>query len=327
MDKKLTLSVVIINYKTPDLCIDCLQTLLPELKQIDAKVVIVDNASKDDSVKIIQSWIGQKHYNDLVSIITSKKNTGFSGGNNIGINAYHAEYYLLLNSDTLVRPNAIQILLDAIQHSPSAGVVGPRLEWPDTTPQESCFRFHTPVSELIKSAASGPITRLFKKFEVPIAVCNEPACYDWLSFACVLIRADTFKDIGLMDDGYFMYYEDVEFCYRAKQAGWKMLNIPDSHIVHLQGGSSSVVARTRIRKRLPRYYYESRSRFFYQAYGYSGLLLANLFWTVGFLLASVRSVFSSDFINPASACQWRDIWINFFSPLKAFVHPDLYEKS
>lgn len=323
----LILSVVIINYKTPKLVIDCLASLLPELRTLNAKVVIVDNNSNDDSCEKISNWICENDDLKQVELIPSGKNTGFSGGNNHGINHVEAEYYLLLNSDTLVRKGAISLLLEAAQKDKTIGLVSPRLEWPDAAPQESCFRFHSPISELISSANTGLITRIFKSFDVPYTVSEKSEFYDWTSFACVLVRAEVFKECGLMDDGYFMYFEDVAFAHKAKKAGWKVLNVPNAHVVHLRGGSSPVKSQTKLRKRLPRYYYESRTRFFYQIYGRLGLLMANVCWSMGYVMSSLRSLLSSSFKPTISAYQSRDIWTNFFTPLKPFIHPDDYDKT
>jgi len=325
--KNYQLTVVVINYKTPQLTIDCLTSLLSELSSIDAKVIVVDNASNDTSCELIQKWIDKQDYSEQIELIASVKNTGFSGGNNIGIQATEAEYYLLLNSDTLVRPGAIKILLDAAKADSSIGIISPRLEWLDTTPQESCFKFHTPISELISSAKTGIISKILYSFIVAQQVCSEKKEYDWTSFACVLVRAEVFDDIGLMDDGFFMYYEDVDFCYKVKKAGWKILNTPDAHFVHLRGGSSPVKQQTKLRKRLPRYFYESRTRYFYSIYGRLGLLAANLLWLLGYGISLVRSLLSQKYTPSASACQWRDIWINFLTPIKPYIHPENYDKT
>lgn len=323
----LSLAIIIINYKTPKLVIDCLVSLLPELTALDAKVVIVDNNSNDGSCDQISTWLSQHDDLNQVKLIASGENTGFSGGNNRGVAYVEAEYYLLLNSDTVVREGAISLLLDAAQKDKKIGLVSPRLEWPDETPQESCFRFHSPVSELISSANTGLITGLFQSFNVPYLVSETADYYDWTSFACVLVRAEVFKECGLMDDGYFMYFEDVAFAHKAKKAGWKVLNVPNAHVVHLRGGSSPVKSQTKLRKRLPRYYYESRTRFFYQIYGRLGLLMANVCWSMGYVMSSLRSLLSSSFKPTISAYQSRDIWTNFFTPLKPFIHPDDYDKT
>ncbi|OQK18674.1 family 2 glycosyl transferase [Methyloprofundus sedimenti] len=319
--------VVIINYKTADLIIDCLESLLPELSSLKANVIIVDNNSNDNSCNEISDWIIKNDILKKVELIASYENTGFSGGNNRGISHIEADYYLLLNSDTLLRKGAISLLLEAAKKDKSVGLVSPRLEWTDTTPQESCFRFHSPISELISSANTGLITRLFKSYNVPFLVSDTADCYDWTSFACVLVKSEVFKDIGLMDDGYFMYYEDVAFAYHAQKAGWKVLNVPDAHVVHLRGGSSPVKSQTKLRKRLPRYYYESRTRCFYQLYGRLGLLAANLLWTIGWGISTLRQLLTSSFEPSVSEAQWKDIWINFSNPLKSYIHPDHYDKS
>jgi len=321
---KVLLGVIIVNYKTPQMLIDCLRSLLPELQGINAQVVVVDNFSQDDSLLLIRHWIDEQVDGDLVKLLASPENSGFSGGNNIGISAVDADFYLLLNSDTLVRKGAISILLESALLHKESGLISPRLEWPDAKPQESCFRFHTPISQVISAANTGFITQLLKNFNVPYAVTEQAEFYDWTSFACVLVRAEVFKDIGFMDDGYFMYFEDVAFAYYAKKAGWKVLNVPDAHIVHLRGGSSPLKSQAKQRKRLPRYFYESRTRFFYQVYGYVGLLMANIFWTLGYGVSLFRSLLSSSFKPNISAYQWRDIWINFSQPLKKYIHPDNY---
>ena len=325
--KKYQFVVVIINYKTPYLILNCLESLLPELHGLSAKVIVVDNNSHDGSDEIIQYWIEYSFFSGKVELISSLENTGFSGGNNLGIQHIKADYYLLLNSDTLIRKGAIKLLLNAAKENEKAGLISPRLEWLNGDAQESCFRFHSPLSELISSANTGIITKCLRKFNVPQPVSEVANYYDWTSFACVLVKSDVFDDIGMMDDGYFMYFEDVAFSFHSQQAGWKVLNVPDAHVVHLRGGSSPVKSQAKQRKRLPRYYYESRTRYFYQSYGWFGLFNANLLWTLGFGLSLLRRLISPSLKLNVSAYQWRDIWTNFFSPLRMFIHPDDYDKT
>ena len=173
---------------------------------------------QDDSVPLIRNWVDGQVDGNLVKLIAFSENSRFSGENNTGISAVEADFYLLLNSDTLVRKGAVSTLLESAISNTEAGLIGPRLEWPDATPQESCFRFHTSFSQLISSANTGFITNIFKKYNVPYPVSDQLDFYDWTSFACVLVRAEVFKEIGLMDDGYFMYFEDVAFAHKAQKA-------------------------------------------------------------------------------------------------------------
>ena len=314
------LAIVIVNFRTPGFTIDCLKTLLPELEGLNARVVIVDNCSSDGSPEMIRMWLAENDSDGKVSLLQSKHNAGFASGNNIGIQSVNADYYLLLNSDTLVRPGAIHSLMDSAIKFPEAGLISPRLEWPDGTGQESCFRFPSPFSELSDATKTGAIDSLLRKYIVAMPVQRQIARPQWTSFACVLIKDEVFRRIGLLDEGYFMYFEDVEFCHRASKAGWGIVHNPEAHIVHLRGGSSSVKKQAKLKKRVPRYFYESRARYYYQAYGWLGLTAANLLWWFGRPVSWLRQVLGrSD--KAAIEGQWLDIWINWLNPLKPYSVP------
>jgi N-acetylglucosaminyl-diphospho-decaprenol L-rhamnosyltransferase len=315
------LAVIVVNFRTPDFVIQCVSSLLPELEQIDAKILVVDNHSADDSVDRIETWLLGNDLQQKVLFIRSETNSGFSGGNNAGILAVESNYYLLLNSDTLVRPGSVSTLLEAARRSPSAGIISPRLEWPDEVGQESCFRFHSPVSEFLRAAQTGIIDRCFDRFIVPLPVQSECAWPDWTSFACVLIKREVFQKVGLLDQGFFMYFEDAEYCHRTQKAGWKVLHIPNARVVHLRGGSSPVKEQTRLKRRLPRYYYESRTRYFYLLYGRLGMTAANLLWWLGRSISLTRQWLGrSDKL--AVERQWLDIWVNWLDPMGPYTHPE-----
>lgn len=315
------LCVVIVNYSTPGLVIDCFETLIPQVRALGASIALVDNASPDDSVVRIKRWIAEHQAEDCVTLIESPNNAGFAAGNNLGIGSCDAKFYLLLNSDTLVGDGAVERLLAALASEEDVGLAGPRLRWPDGQPVESCFRYHRPISQLISSANTGVITRLLSRYEVPMSVTERRSFPEWTSFACVMVRREVFEQVGHLDDGFFMYFEDVEFCHRARNAGWQILNEPTASVIHLHGGSSPVKSRARQRKRLPRYFYESRTRYFYLLFGRAGLLAANLFWSLGWTISVLRSWLQRDYQAPACESQWRDIWINFWTPLAAYTHP------
>lgn len=314
------LSIVIVNFRTPGLVIDCLTTLLPELDGLDGRAVVVDNHSADDSPEIIRAWLTQHDVTGKVLFVQSEHNSGFADGNNIGIKSCNARHYLLLNSDTLIRPGALRIILDTAMRFPEAGLISPRLEWPDGAGQESCFRFITPFSELIAASKTGLIAWWFSRYIVAWPVQTQIARPQWTSFACVLVRDEVFQQVGLLDEGYFMYFEDVEFCHRARKAGWEIVHNPEARVVHLRGGSSPVKEQTRLKKRVPRYFYESRTRYFYQTYGWLGLTSANLLWWVGRILSGTRQLLGrSD--KAAIEGQWLDIWTNWRKPLKHYTLP------
>jgi GT2 family glycosyltransferase len=313
--------VVIVNYRTPGMVIDCLETLVPQLEGLAARVVIVDNASPDDSLSRIGRWLEANCPGDLVELLASRENGGFAAGNNLGITSCVARYYLLLNSDTLVCDGAIAAMLATMRSDSTLGLLSPRLQWPDGTPQESCFRFHRPMSELVATAGTGVVTKVLERYRVPIDVSESQSRPEWTSFACVLIRREVFEAVGLLDEGFFMYYEDVEFAHRAARAGWPVLHDPTAKVVHLRGGSSPVKARARRRARLPPYFHESRARYFYLLYGSMGLLAANVLWTAGWSISAIRSFFRRSYVPPTCESQWRDIWVHFTDPLAPYTHP------
>ncbi len=311
------INIIIVNYRTPQLVIDCLLSLQNDFVSKWFTVTVVDNYSGDDSVAKIEQAIAKHQWNESVTLIKSAVNGGFSAGNNLGIQAKKADAYLLLNSDTIVRPGAIKSLLETMQANPKAGLISPRLEWLDETPQISCFRYHSPLSELIDAAATSPVTKILGHYNVPMTVSDTPIETDWTSFACVLIRHEVVEQIGLMDEGYFMYYDDVDYCRRARNAGWQILHYPQARIVHLRGGSNSVKADVAARKRPKSYLYASRTRYFTKFYGSMGLLIANLFWLIGRSISLMRELLKN---KEPHVCEYEslDIWHNWRNPMKPF---------
>lgn len=279
---------VIVNYKTPDLTIDCIQTLRKQLNRQEDHIIVIDNKSGGNDVEIIKNNLNHSGLNNWITVIEAPENNGFSYGNNIGIRAVHANYYLLTNADTLFRTGAISALLTAMDTYPDAGIISPRLEWPDGRPQISCFRFHSPLSEIVQSAGTGIITNCLKRYNVPLSLSENIMRPDWTSFACVLIRRDVFDRIGGLDEGYFMYYEDVDFCRRARRAGYDVVNYPFARVIHLRGKSSGMKALQKSKKRLPKYHYKSRARYYKTFYGSFGLICSNLCWLSGRAVSFLR---------------------------------------
>ena len=137
----------------------------------------------------------------------------------------------------------------------------------------------------------------------------------WASFACILLRGDMVREIGPMDEGYFLYFEDAEYALRARRAGWGIVHEPKARAVHFRGGSGPVKAMHAAKKRLPGYYWRSRTRFFRQAHGPLGPALGNLGWIFGRGLARLK-LLAGRRVPPAHASEWRDIWTGFFTPLR-----------
>lgn len=310
--------VSIINYRTGDLTLQCIQSVLADMETngagMNGLVVVVDNCSEDGSAEQIADWIAAQPETIPVRLVRSATNTGFSGGHNQGFAAADAEFYLILNSDAVLRPGFLRTMLEKARATPQAGLIAPVLEYDDGTIQDSCFRFHSPLGELIRSARSSVVTRLFQRHEVSLGPDPAPDQIQWASFACILLRARMIHEIGPMDEGYFLYFEDSEYCLRAHRAGWRVVQERAARAVHFRGGSGPVKTLYKERKRLPRYYYSSRSRFLYQAHGHAGLIAANLLWYLGRMIKMSYRLIGRP-INPMSKSEGRDIWINALTPL------------
>jgi N-acetylglucosaminyl-diphospho-decaprenol L-rhamnosyltransferase len=308
------IAVVILNYRTGQLSIDAARSALDDAGDFDLRVVIVDNCSGDGSADLIEAWIEALDPSTPVTLIRAGTNGGVSAGNNIGMAAVRARYYLLLNSDAIVRPGATRRLVDALESRPDAGIAGPRLEYLDGEPQFSCFRLPSPANELIRGARTGPVTAALKRYDLPLGLDPEPGSIGWVSFAGVLLRGAMIDSVGPMDEGFFLYSEDVEFCARAGRAGWEIVHEPAAHIVHLKGGSGPAKKLAAANARVPRYVYASRTRVLYRIHGRWGLLAANLLWTLGAGVAALRWIGG----KPGPFCAKReplDIWTNFLDPL------------
>ena len=322
------LLVVITSYRATDLTIDCLHSLENEIAQISsAKVAICDNGNEDDTFERLQAAIDEHGWHDWVYLRTVMPNRGFSGGNNVilreALNSDEVpDFFLLLNADTIVRPGAIKGLLEEAKKRSEVGIVCPRLEWPSGEGQISTFRYMSPISEMLASARSSPLTKLLARWQVPKQVVDTPEFVEWGSFACALIRKEVFFKIGVLDEGYYLYYDDVDFCRSANIAGWKVLYWPESRVVHLRGKSNPVKEKTAQRKRRPEYWYISRSWYLAKFYGRTGLLAANLLWGFGRCISFARELVGN---KEPHLCEKEevDIWKGFWQEVKPRTEIDI----
>jgi hypothetical protein len=291
--------IVIVNYRSASLAIDSLRSLAPEIAAMGgpsvARAVVTDNASGDDSVERLTRAVRENHWGDWATIQPLARNGGFAYGNNEAIRPALAspdapDYVLLLNPDTLVRPGAIAALTEFMDAHPDPGIAGSRLEDPDGTPQRSAFRFHTVFSELEAGLRLGVVSKALRRYVVapPVPQGGEPLKVDWVAGASMIVRRAVFDAVGLMDEAYFMYFEEVDFCLRAARNGWPCWYVPASRVVHLVGQSSGVTDTKRVTKRRPKYWFDSRRRYFLVNHGAVKTVLADLAWALGFATFRTR---------------------------------------
>lgn len=290
------LLVVIINYRTSSLTVDCLHSLVGEVQSLPGtRVVVADNASGDGSIERIEAAIEAEGWGEWVSLLPLEHNGGYAFGNNAVIRPVLQStdpppYFLLLNPDTIARPRALEWLVAFMDEHPDVGIAGSRLEDPDETPQHSAFRFHTILSELDFGLRLGVVSKLLSKWIIAPPISEEPCQTDWVAGASMMIRREVFKSVGLLDEEYFMYFEEADFCLAANKAGWPCWYVPQSRVVHLVGQSSGVNDTKRPPKRLPGYWFDSRQRYFHKNHGWFYTALADAAWFSGFVLWRWRRV-------------------------------------
>jgi len=284
--------IVIVNFRVAELTVDCLRSLQDEIARIPGtSVAVCENGSGDDQADRIRQAIAENGWGGWCSLLASPTNLGFCGGNNVLIRpalaaAQPPDYVLLLNPDTVVRPNAVKALVDFMAQNPDIGIAGSRLEDPDGTPQRSAFRFQSPASEFEGALRLGLVSRLLSRWIVAPPVVDAPVATDWVAGASMMVRRQVFADIGLLDEGYFTYFDDIDFCFNARKKGWPTWYVPSSRVVHLVGQSTGV---NKTPRRLPAYMLEARRRYFLKNHGALYAALVDGAALAGLALFAVRS--------------------------------------
>lgn len=283
--------VVIVNYRTGPLVVECLASLASELPALcGGRVIVVDNASGDDSVRHIDAAIATRRWSAWAEVIALPRNGGFAYGNNRAIERVRTldpsfDAIVFLNPDATVRPGALAALVGHLESHADAGIVGASIEDEHGVPQCTAHAFPSPLRELGAAAQLGALSMLIASRSVATPPGDAPRTCDWVSGACFVVRRQLFDAIGPLDEGYFLYFEETDFCLRAKQGGWSCWFVPGARVMHHEGASTGI--RTPGRRR-PAYWYASRRRFFVKAYGIVGLMAADLLWAAGRLSLVTR---------------------------------------
>ncbi len=243
------LSIIIVNWNTRDILLDCLDSIAAYPPSRPYDVWVVDNASSDGSVAAVR-----ERYPD-VRVIENTENRGFAAANNQAIEASQGDYVLLLNSDTIVHAQALERMARFLDAHDRVGIVGACLLNADGTLQPSWAAFPSFWSELLGRNI---------RTRTPYRTTDGSAAYlvDWVGGAALMIRRKVIDQIGVLDEGYFMYSEETDWCFRVRKAGWDICYLPDATIVHL-GGQSSNKASARMKAEL----YRSKIRFYAKHYG------------------------------------------------------------
>lgn len=251
------LSVIIVNYNTENLLHQCLSSVYGRNHQFPIETLVVDNGSLDGSVPMVR-----RDFPD-VRLIENEENVGFARANNIGLEVARGDYVLLLNSDTKVLGDALPKLVTFLDTHSDVAVVSGRLVYPDFSDQGVARTFPTPLNAIFGRRSL--LTRLFpnNKYSKRYMISRrnqskEPFEVDWVSGACLMVRKKVIEDVGLLDERFFMYWEDADLCFRIKQKDWKIYCIPEAIVIHFEGKSSQKQKNSRMiiefNKNVYRYY-------------------------------------------------------------------------
>lgn len=234
----LDLSIVIVNWNVRDLLRQCLNSILADLQTCTLEIIVIDNASTDGSVEMVRQKFPQ------VRLIASEVNLGYTGGNNLGITTSQGRYILLLNPDTEVVGDALSQMVAYMDAHPNVGALGPQLLNPDGSVQSSRRRFPTLCTAFVESTVIQqwwPDNRILRRYYVQDRPDDAISEVDWVTGACILLRREAVEQVGLLDDDFFMYSEELDWCRRARDAGWKVVYLPTAQVIHHEGKSSEQV--------------------------------------------------------------------------------------
>ena len=223
------LSIIIVNWNTRDYLLNCIRSLMRSVGS-SCEVIVVDNASQDGSA------LEMKRLFPAVRLIENDSNLGFAKAVNQGLRVFSGKHALLLNPDTQVKEETIEKLLIFMEDHPEAGVAGVQLLNSDGTRQNSIANFPSLATELFNKRV---LRWLFpERFPGKERTYVEPIEVDSVIGACMMVRRKTMEEVGLLDEDYFLFLEETDWCYRMKKAGWKVYHVPQAEVIHFQGKSA-----------------------------------------------------------------------------------------
>jgi GT2 family glycosyltransferase len=285
-------AIVIVTYHSANLTIDCLSSIAAERSTpgVNIRAVVVDNASGD--AKLVANAIDQHDWWSWVTLITAPKNGGFAYGNNLALQRANADgppkYLHMLNPDTVVRKGAIGELVRFLEAHPDVGIAGGSFELVDGSEWPKAFRFPSLLSEFEEGLQFGLASRILRRWVVPQLMTPVAQPIDWVVAASMMIRWSVFDRIGGFDDNYFLYFEETDFCFRAKEAGLSTWYVPDSLVMHIGGQSTNVSNRKAVPERVPAYWFESRRRYFAVNRGVAYAIIADVVALLAHGLGSLK---------------------------------------
>lgn len=307
-------SVIIVNLNTKDLLRDCLASVRHEASRISLEVLVIDNGSVDGSVEMIRKEF------PLVRLFVNSSNEGFAAPNNRGMKEATGDFVFLLNSDTVVKPGAIEELLNFMKTTDDAGACGPRLVYPDGSLQKSVKGFPTlwtHACDMFGLDRLLPNSRVFGKGEAAYFDYDATAEVEHVMAAAFLVRTEVVSQVGMLDERFRIYYNDMDWCYRMKQSSWKIYYVPTAQVVHYLGRTVAQVNRDfshfqELHNNVMLFYQKHYGRWSILAYKLllcSGFSLRVVIWSVKRILQS----------SPETDMMFRYSWKTFLLGLTFWI--------
>lgn len=229
----INLSIIIVNWNTKQLSLNCIASIYRKVHRSTFEIIMVDNGSTDGSVEAVSQTY------PAVKVIANAANLGFARANNVALKNISGLYAVLLNSDTILKESALDKMYDFMEHHPQTGMCGPQLLNKDGSKQKSVGDFPTLLTEFMSKRLIRILfpEKYVQAFKFKNAEFNDPAEVDFIVGACMVVRKAAMDAIGMLDEDYFFLYEEVDWCFRMKKAGWLIYHLPDVEIYHLGGQS------------------------------------------------------------------------------------------
>jgi len=286
------LLVVILNYRVTDLTIDCLRSLAGRVDRMSGtKVAVLENGTGGDAFPRIRDAIASNGWGSWAELSEVHPNRGFCGGNNVIVRAALAapdppEYVLLLNADTIVQDGTLEKLVEFMDAHPRAGIAAGTILAPNGEVEGPPYRFPGIATELDRGLGLGFVSKLLAPWAINLPRPQAPAAVDWVSGTCMILRRTMLATIGLLDEGLYTYFDDIDICLRARRANWETWFVPESRVVHLEGRSTGITSRSVNRR--PEYWFQARRRFYLKSYGAFYTALVDTAFLAGFALWRMR---------------------------------------
>jgi GT2 family glycosyltransferase len=229
-------SIIIVSWNAAKYLSDCIKSIIRQISFLDTEVIVVDNASTDGSPELVG-----KEYPE-VRLIKNYENLGFAKANNIGIRSCSGEYIFFINSDVEVKLNCIQSMISYMEDHPIIGLLGPKVLSANGTTQRSCMYYPTLWNTFCRMLALDslfPKSRLFSSYMMTSWSHNDVSDVEVINGCFWLVRRKALNSVGLLDERFFIYAEDIDWCKRFQKAGWKIVFYPGAEIIHYGGASSS----------------------------------------------------------------------------------------